>query len=43
MPAVHEKLREASPTSVSELKQASFLNVKVDSGCNVKVLGQIDI
>ena len=38
-----EKLREASPNSHSHLKQASFLNVEVASGCNVKVLGQNDV
>ena len=42
-PDFHEKVRVASPNSLSELKQASFLNFKVLSGCNVKVLGQIDV
>ena len=37
----YEKLREPSPNSLSELKPASFLNVKLASGRNVKVLGQI--
>ena len=39
----YEKLREALPNSLSELKQASFLYVRVASGRNVKVLGQIDV
>ena len=39
----YEKLREAFPNSVLELRPASFLNVKVASGRNVKVLGQIDV
>ena len=44
MPAnFYEKLREASPNSLSDLKQAAFLNIKVASGRNVKVLGQIDV
>ena len=44
MPAdFYKKLIEASPNSLSELTPASFLNVKVASGDNVKVLGQIDV
>ena len=44
MPAdFYEKLIEAFPNSHSELQPASFLNVKVASGRNVKVLGQIDV
>ena len=38
----YEKVREASPNSLSDLKQAAFLNLKVASGRNVKVLGQIE-
>ena len=44
MPAdFYEKLREASPKSLSVLEPVSFLNVKVASGRNMKVLGQIDL
>ena len=44
MPASsYEKLRDASPNSLSDLKQAAFLYVKVASGRNVKFLGQIDV
>ena len=39
----YKKLRETSPNSLSDLKPASFLSVKVASGRNVKVLGEIDI
>ena len=44
MPAnTYEKLRAALPNSLSDLKQAAFLNVKVASVRNVKVLRQIDV
>ena len=44
MPAnFNEKLREASPNSLSDLKQAAFSNVTVESGRIVKALGQIDV
>ena len=43
MPAdVYKKLKHDSPNSISELQQASFLNVKVASGRTVKVLAQVD-
>ena len=38
-----KKLKEESPNSISELQQASFLNVTVASGRTVKVLGQVDL
>ena len=38
-----KKLKEESPNSISELQQASFLNVKVASGRTVKVLAQVDV
>ena len=40
----YEKLKDASPNSISELQQAPLLNVKVASGRTVKILtsrGQI--
>ena len=44
MPAdFYKKLTEESPISISELQQASFLNVKVASGRTVKVLAQVDV
>ena len=44
MPAdFYEKLKKQSPESISELQQASLLNVKVASGKTVKVLAQIDV
>ena len=44
MPAdFDKKLKEESPYSISELQQASFLNVKVASGQTVKVLAQVDV
>ena len=44
MPAdFFQKLKEESPNSISELQQASFLNVKVASGRTVKVLAQVDV
>ena len=44
MPAdFYEKLREASTNSLSELQPASFVNVKVASERNLKVLGQIEV
>ena len=44
MPAdFYKKLKEESPNSISELQQASFLNVKVASGRTVKVLAQVDV
>ena len=39
----YKKLREASPNSLSHLKQAVSLNVKVASGRNVEILGQIGL
>ena len=39
----YKKLKEESPISISELQQASFLNVKVASGRTVKVLAQVDV
>ena len=44
MPAnFYEKLKTQCPNSISELQQASLLNVKVASGCTVKVLAQVDV
>ena len=44
MPAdFYTKLKDESPNSVSELQQASFLNVKVASGRTVKVFAQVDV
>ena len=44
MPAdFNKKLKDESPSSNSELQQASFLNVKVASGRTVKVLAQVDV
>ena len=44
MPAhFYEKLKTQCPNSVSELQQASLLNVKVASGRTVKVLAQVDV
>ena len=44
MPAdFYEKLKTQCPNSISELQQASFLNVKVASGRTVKVLAQVDV
>ena len=44
MPAdFYKKLKEESPNSISELQQASFLNVKLASGRTVKVLAQVDV
>ena len=44
MPAdFYKKLTEESPNSISELHQASFLNVKVASGRTIKVLAQVDV
>ena len=44
MPAdFYKKLKEESPNSISELQQASFLNVKVASGRTIKVLAQVDV
>ena len=44
MPAeLYEKLKEESPNSISELQQASYLNVKVASGRTRKVLDQVDV
>ena len=44
MPAdFYKKLKEESPNSISELQQASFLNVKVASWRTVKVLAQVDV
>ena len=40
---LHKKLKEESPNSISELQQASFLNLKVASGRTVKVLAQVDV
>ena len=39
----YKKLKDESPNSISELQQASFLNVKVASGRTVKVLAQVDV
>ena len=39
----YEKLKNESSDSLSELQQASFLNVKVASGRTVKVLAQIEV
>ena len=36
-------MKEESPNSISELQQASFLNVKVASGRTVKVLAQVAV
>ena len=38
----YEKLKPQCPNSISELQQASLLNVKVASGRTVKVLAQVD-
>ena len=38
-----KKLKEESPNSISELQQASFLNVKVAAGQTVKALAQVDV
>ena len=44
MPAdFYEKLKTQCPNSVSELQQASLLNVKVASGRTVKVLAQVNV
>ena len=44
MPAdFYKKLKEESPISISELQQASILNVNVASGRTVKVLAQVDV
>ena len=44
MPAdFYKKLTDESPNSISELQQASFLNVKVASGRTIKVLAQVDV
>ena len=44
MPAdFYEKVKTQSPNSISELQQASLLNVKVASGRRVKVLAQVDV
>ena len=39
----YEKLKTQCSNSVSELRQASLLNVKVASGRTVKVLAQVDV
>ena len=36
-------MKDESPNSISDLQQASFLNVKVASGRTVKVLAQVDV
>ena len=38
-----KKLKKESLNSISELQQASFLNVKLASGRTVKVLAQVDV
>ena len=44
MPAdFYTKLKQESPNFISELQQASFLNVKLASGRTVKVLTQVDV
>ena len=44
MPAdFYKKMKNESPYSVSELQQASFLNLKVACGRTVKVLAQVDV
>ena len=44
MPAdFYEKLKTECPNPISELQQASLLNVKVASGRTVKVLAQVDV
>ena len=44
MPAdFYEKLKTQCPNSISELQQASLLNVKVASGRTAKVLAQVDV
>ena len=44
MPAhFHEKLKTQCPISISELQQASLLNVKVASGRTVKVIAQVNV
>ena len=44
MPAdFYEKFKAQCPNSISELQQASLLNVKVASGRTIRVVAQVDV